>query len=272
MKIRLTLILTFASLGSCSSAPTPLDLYRSMEAGAKSIFIAYYPQMDAGQRRMLLNVEDPRLARRQVENWNLQPRGLDRSPASRTLTSLEILTDQNSPLTDARPIPLRAVLHYQDGRSLDVSNDVRWHALPELGAIDRNHVFRTDCAFSDVQVSANFYDEREGTRTFQIRRPLKNLELRVNEESLTPDGSEYVSLRLIAHCQDGSSSDVSCQASWSMARDFGQIGPCGNTHFQVSKGRYGDLTPVQASYGGLNVTKTVHLPSDPALRNAISSQ
>jgi hypothetical protein len=116
------------------------------------------------------------------------------------------------------------------------------------------------CLASDLTVVATFLDEREGSRTLRIRKPLRGLELILNKSLASPRPEEYLKFDVIAHCEDGSSTDVSCQSDWRSSSKGGSIHGCGHYRITSKKILAEDPVEVSASYGGQSVTRKIRVP------------
>ena len=252
----------------CACADAPLmERYEQLSSDGKHVFLAYYPVLTQDQRDELLA---SRGSRSLGENWRIEDKELRArvdpfpsfmgNPSSYTLTALNVEIPRKEPIRDGGPLEIHAILKYADGRTSEVTRDVEWRVVPpELGNINKNKL-RYDCLASDITVVATFLDEREGSRTLRIRKPLRGLELRLDKALASPKPSEFLKFDVIAHCEDGSSTDVSCQSDWSSPSKAGSIHGCG--HFQITSNKILAEDPVEisASYGGQSVTRKIRIP------------
>jgi hypothetical protein len=265
----LLLLLLLFPLQSCSS-PTPRQLYWSLEADSKRVFLAYYPLLNPEQREALLNGSATEVAAR---SWSFEnsPVGkksaempkLTEDPSHYTLKDIHISGNPElevDEITQGKSINLRAELRYQDGRKADATDDVVWTIEPAtLGHID-GKTLRFACVSSDLIVGADFYHERQGARTFRIRKKVAALEIAVDGASLGFDRSQYVGLKLVARCADGTESEVSCQAQWrSLSPQAVDVSGCGNLTIVSQELVNLDPVTVSATYGGVTTTRAIPL-------------
>jgi hypothetical protein len=256
------------SLIACSTSAPLMDRFQNLDYDAKSVFLAYYPYLTADQRNDLL---DPgKNPRELIEGWagqfndpKKQVGSFDEmmnNPANRKITSIEIKTDSPDVIDKGTQIPLHAFAHYVNGTTVEVTPDTAWRVEPKLGEIE-DSTLNFECVQSEISLIANFLGEKESTKVIEIRKPLDSLEMKVPESYTGIDTGYNFQLILLAHCQDGTVSDVSCQASWKSVSSGGKISGCGNFVVSSKEKLVQDALNVTASYGNLSIRKTLQPPS-----------
>jgi hypothetical protein len=263
--IRLGALAALLALTACITgrprAPAPLP----GDADFKRAFLANYPELTPEQRAQML--EEPGQWRALLTSWNLlahfcaQPTPRQRMEFVGT-TDNHTFRDLRIVIADTAPEPaLKAVLVYRDGRETDVTRDVKWNVEPKLGHVETSEGgvprLATACMASDLQVSADFYGQRTGTLWIPVHKELTQLEIRGMES--TENG-----VRLIAWCADGESSDVSCQADWTIQSEAYEIHGCGELRRKSpfdpnAKDTEPTNAVIRAAYGELQTAKTLRL-------------
>lgn len=259
------LILTFAACSTLfhSSEPEYVERYRELDGIQKKAFIAYYPRLQPHERARLIeeleNRVPPEIAYLHIQENARAAKGLEpipnASPVPIPTHHLSGLTIETTGPTGSRSLELRAVARYSDGESAEVTADVVWTVEPALASI-RGNTLRYDCVHSDVEVNARFFDDAEAKRVIPLLKDLRSIELERGDPADAKDHSEFVKLRLVAHCADGTTSDVTCQADWKISTAGLEMRGCGTIH------RLGPASQalVSVSYGGLEATRAIELP------------
>lgn len=238
---------SFLSIG-CSSTPLLLEKYRLLSLESKRLFIANYPSLRPSQRIDFL--EEPGNPAFLLNEWKILPQ------KNQKLSSIEIQTD---PLVSSgSEVPLKAFAIYENGKKLDVTRDVQWQAFPETAKIRDSRLTYT-CGHSDIYITANFFDQTEGKFVLQLRKPLREIKIQVADSAQSFDQDEHVELKLSAYCQDGSSEEVSCQASWKVDPSDGKVLGCGYFHLSPKALKKREAI-VRASYGGSQISQKILLP------------
>jgi hypothetical protein len=242
------------ALSSCSQAPTLTDRYRDLDSDRKIIYLAYYPLLTSEQRETLLDPESES-PKELIERWKIKANysfeDLFRDPRHHMIRSLEI--------TEAPPGEFHATAHYADDRDVDVTDDVTWKTTPPQVSMKGN-ILHSSCLSDTAVVSATFLDEQQGSIRVPIHKVLDHLELRIDDAYLASDNGYNFKLELIAHCQDGSRADVSCQSDWSASSLAGDISGCGNFSISNRERFVQDALKVTAQYGEMAVTRILPVP------------
>lgn len=247
---------------SCATTPNPPDSQLPGDAEFKRAFLAYYPELTPEQRDQLMSAPDAWKA--SLAEWGIlkrfysqpnpnEPVEFSGSSDNYTFRDLRIV------VADSAPEPaLKAVAVFRDGREFDVTRDVRWIVFPKLGHIEitEGGVPRlvSGCMASHLEVSADFYGERQGTLLLPIKKNIERLEIRGME-------STENAVKLVAWCRDGETTDVSCQADWDIQSPDYEIHGCG----QLRRKHVApdDTEPknavIRAAYGSLDTSKTFRL-------------
>lgn len=277
--------------------------YRAMDPDTRRVFLAYYPVLNPLQRRLF--AENWRKSYRLLKHWKLDTLYFDTSSefghevdtdqfnysldtkdieldtvrefqgerSSYSIERVEITkagTKKEGNIYEGLTVPLKAIVHYADGRKVEATRDVLWSAEPSSLARVEEAELRFECASSDIHVSADFLGERIETATFRVRKPLHSLELNLTGSSLTWDENEFFTFEAIARCADGTSAKVSCQSQWSVvSEEQGEISGCG--HFRIktlpdsttsesASPKSASTVEIKVSYGGLTTIKRFVLP------------
>jgi hypothetical protein len=257
---------------ACSSTPSITDRYISIDSDRKIAFLAYYPDLTPVQRDELLDPysDSPRNL---IKNWNVTPsRTFDdvvTDPRSHTITNLEIKpVDSQIVVKSGHAMTFKAIAHYADQREADVTSDAVWKATPDQVDIKKGKI-QFGCLHSEGDVSANFLNEQQGSVPVEYELPIHNLELRISDSYLAANHDFGYQLTVIAHCEDGSTADVSCQATYKSESDFAEVTGCGNlTIGSPDKDRHkfnesstsADPLRVSAQYGGTSVSRELSPP------------
>jgi len=176
------------------------------------------------------------------------------NPKNRKIDSLEIKIDSPTTVTSGSKIPVHSFAHYANESTAEVTPDTTWRVEPKLGQVEEgNLIFQ--CVHSEVSLIANFLGEKESTQIIDIEKPLDSLELKVSESYVGVDTGYGFQLILLAHCKDGSVSDVSCQASWKSVSSGGKVSGCGNFIISSKEKLVQDALNVTAHYGDLTIQK-----------------
>lgn len=235
-------LLALALLAATGCSGMPLrSRFQLLDPAEQKAFIATYPELSEAERRRLEDGGYPKKLTPQQE-----------SRISDRIASLDI---EASPSAESyskeKTVILKAWLRYEDGRRADATRDVTWSVQPGFARLDGNELL-LECAHSDVEVSAEFFGQRTGRRTFRIRKPLEEIEIRQDQafSGFNVDGIARVLLQ--AFCQDRSSSDVSCQATWKSRSPAIEIAGCGYVRVRDPELLAKDpAVNVEATYGGL---------------------
>lgn len=223
--------LAAASLSTGCSSGDPLGRYREMDGESKVVFLNLYPELTPSQRNSLLTGSsylDP------LRELKLNPDVFFKDRARRSPVRLEVVPQD---LTDSG-VELRAWLHYRDGRKVDVTRESTWVVFPKLVSLQGGSPVKASwgCMSSDAVVNASFFGELEGKTTLRPRKRVRELIVTLDESSQSVESvGSRTRLKAVAHCEDGTSQDVSCQADWKLLPDpdFNsprEIGGCGLYH------------------------------------------
>ena len=260
------------SFSGCASTPSMTDRYVSVDSDRKIAFLAYYPDLTPEQRDELLSPDsDP--PRALIKAWNAHPsRDFDdmvSDPQTHTIKRLEIKPiDAQIVVKSGHSLSFKAIAHYADQREADVTEDAVWKATPEQVEVKKGKT-KFGCLHSEGDVSANFINEQQGSVPVEYELPIHQLELRISDAYLAANHDFSYRLTVIAHCEDGSTADVSCQATYKPESDFAQISGCGNLTIgspDKERNRFNehstsaDPLRVSAQYGGASVTRELPPP------------
>jgi hypothetical protein len=246
---------------ACSSTPSLVERYREVDSDRKIAYLAYYPVLTPEQRDEVLSSEtdSPRAL---IESWKVDTsrsyEDFVKDPRHHTIKTLEIVDTLNH---------FQAIAHYADGRKVDVTQDAVWKATPTQLEMKGN-ILQYSCVNAEAVVSADFIGESGGSLHFDINKPLDYLELRVSDSYLAADQGFNYKLDAIAHCKDGTHSDVSCQADWKSSGSIGEVSGCGN--FSISERQklsseksfasLGETFQVTVRYAGLSQSRILPAP------------
>ncbi|MCM2322197.1 MAG: hypothetical protein NDJ90_02940 [Oligoflexia bacterium] len=233
-------------LQACSSVPLRKS-YEDLTLEGRMTFLARFPDMNDAQRREFL-------AR--------QPRPNELPPEQAyTIVALELSTSAPLPVSSGQELPVRATVRYAGGKSADATHYVDWRT--EGAPVTLEHgTLRYGCLASDVLVAADFFSEREGRKIIEFRKPLRRLEVLYQDPTSKIERSEYYRLAVIAHCEDGTASDVSCQANWESSSPYLKVGNCGQLRVAPGRETPADFEAhIVVTYGGLRAGKRVLIPA-----------
>jgi hypothetical protein len=254
---RLVTVMAVVTLICACAKPTVRERYGELDSEMRDFFIAYYPDLNHQQRKSLLDhPESPDLL---LESWNVPLKKPGDLRLARQIESFAVLPSNTEPLTKNTYVELHGFLTYKDGRHTEVTNDVQWRVEPSPSWMDGS-ILRFGCQSADVTVVASFLSEPELTRTYSIRKKVRALRITVDESSQVMEASEYVKLKAIAYCADGSESDVTCQVSWQPDPDAARISGCGYLHLLSKQPVHEGFARVGATYGGVTRVERVPLP------------
>jgi hypothetical protein len=262
-------LLVFFAVAACSTPKTVTERFQSLDYDAKSVYLTYYPYLTSDQRGDLLSIEDGN-PRALIESWSGElndPRhevgSFDEmmgNPARRKIAALEIKVDSPDRISSGTEIPVHAFAIYSGGRiAAEVTQDTAWRVDRNLGRIEDGKL-RFECVDSDLSIGASFVGEQEATKVLEIRKPLSSLQLKVAETYTGADTGYNFKLILLAHCQDGTVSDVSCQADWSSESLGGKVQGCGNVLIRSKEKLADDGLFVTARYGTLSIRQKLQPP------------
>jgi len=247
------LVMTFTGCAGASLS----ERYQDQDLETRTLFLTYYPDLNTQQRKTLLSHQQE--PEKLIAEWGIRKSPLHGKPKNQVVGALKIRPRSELEITRGTRLDLTAILEFKDGREVDVTEDVSWHVLPSVARMQKNSL-RFECASSDVTVTASFYGEREGSETYRIRKPFKNIEVGIAEISQGIDRSDYVRMKVLAHCQDGTVADVTCQSELSIAPEIGKTAGCGQLQILSPAVLRDGQIRVNAQYGEHSVTRWVVLP------------
>lgn len=253
-KQQLLAVTWLAAAVSCSTPPTNWERYEAMDGDAKATFLAYYPVLDHAQRRqVLMSMESPELL---IKSWGIPLRKDILKPRALNLGRLSMTPTLTAPVTEGTYLNFQSFLNYRDGQRFEMGEDVHWQVTPPVATLEGS-VLRYGCLHSDVGITANLFNEAETSQRIEFRKPLADLEIRLREESQGVDATDYLRLRVIAHCKDGTTTEVNCQANWSVSPDEGESLGCGNIRVTSKLALKDHQITVTATYGPIKRTQKV---------------
>jgi hypothetical protein len=224
---------------SCSSTPTLRERFSFLDGDDKQKYLALYPDMTPAERSDFLT--HPALTEHETETLK-KYRSVQ---SSALLESLAVSADPK----------LKAILHYRDGRSVDVTSDTEWDVHPKLARVKGDHL-EIFCAHSNFILTGNFLNEVQGSTEIEMRKPLRALSVSLDESTRSFQKTELLKLQAEVSCQDGTSSDVSCQARWFCDSKAVEISGCGD--LRVVGNAPAEIR-VSAEYGGQRASKQIYL-------------
>jgi len=215
------------------------EAFSALDGDEKLKFIALYPDLTANEREDFLN--DPHLSAREEELTK-------RYRSIQTAAELSALELSYEP-------QLKAVLHYRDGREVNVSHEVSWDIHPPLARINGDQL-ETQCANSGFVLSANFLNEIQSSTAVKTHKPLRSLIVSLDESSHSFQKTELLKLEAKAFCQDGTASDVSCQVHWASNSSGVEVTGCGDLRVV---GKSPTDVQITAEYQTTRATKQIYL-------------
>lgn len=261
-------------LVGCSTTEPEVVRFQNLDYDAKTVFLAYYPYLNADQKEALLagNANPEEL----IQSWAGQFNDphhevgsfeeMMNNARNRRIVSLEIETDASEPITSGNQITARAFAVYSNEKKVEVTPDVDWRVEPAAAKVEKN-VVEFGCLSGEMTISANFLQEKEGSRTIIVKKPIQSIEIALSEATLGEDKSFNYQLALLAHCKDGTQSDVSCQAQWRAVNssgeeidDYGNISGCGSWVISKKQQRSGESMIANARYADRSVRKVLQPP------------
>jgi hypothetical protein len=258
--LALVLALVPALAAGCAGTPPLADRYRDLDSEGKAAFLAYYPLLKPEERLALIDSaggSETWLRAWALEDADLRKR-LEPFPAfkgrkrAHRVVGMDVAPAKEGawpPIRGGTRVELRATARWADGRSADVTEDSTWSVEPPVARMD-GAALEFGCLASDVTVTADFLRERTGSLTVPIRKSLKELRVKLAESHHGMDGHPYLRFTATAVCDDGTETDVSCQADWGGTDPrLGRLVSCGN--FRTRRGADLDDVPfrVEARYG-----------------------
>jgi hypothetical protein len=250
------LLVATAVFSACSSTPSPQAQFHTLDSEAKEALILNYPELSAEQRASLLGAGED--APQVLAGWVSEDEALKKTIGPRLKMSPEQRHDHDLVRIELRgdDSKLRAYALYRDSREADVSADVKWEFNPPLGSLSPDGAIQWRCAASDVVVSASFFGEWQAERTFSPARKVTRLEIQISGATQFIDSLQTTNLVAIAHCEDGTSSEVTCQSQWNVRSPNIEISGCGHLRF-LSSANPEALETLEASYGGITAQRKV---------------
>lgn len=260
--------LLLLAFSACSTEPLTSDRFQTLDYDSKIVFLTYYPYLTRDQKDEFLASED-KSPREMIQSWSgqfddpyHQVGSFDEmmnNPINRKIKTLEIKLDTPEPITQGNKTTARAFATYENGRTVEVTQDTEWKVEPRLAQFEKN-VLSFDCVHSDLTINANFLNEKEASKPLEIRKPIASLEVKIADGYIGADTGYNFQLSLTAHCKDGSTSDVSCQGLWKSVATGGKIEGCGNFVVTSKEKLDQDALTVIARYGDRSVRKTLRAP------------
>ncbi len=242
-------------LASCSNAPLRESFQELPNDSQRDLYIRYYPILDHDQRRALIH-----------HSWDKAP---DETKAivfppnvdldKHRISNLEIKTTPNKVITEDSSIEFTGTLGYTSGLKSDATEDITWSAAPDSVQLKENKL-TFKCLSSDIHLTGDFMGYKKAVLPIQIRKPLKSLTLTVGDQAMSVEDDVHIKMILVAHCKDGTSTDVSCLASWKSLDRIGEMKGCGMFHVNAKKVLPGHKITFRAEYGGHFIEKLVPLP------------
>jgi hypothetical protein len=265
----LLLLLTALTLSACASSPLR-ERFAALDGSEKAFFLRYYPIMTPNQRLAFAgHISD---SERFIESWSENEEFKNKlvnypgaKPGKKPFAPirLEISPERSNLVTEGSSLSLKAWLHYPEQVKVDATQDVTWTVQPESLATMDDSTLKVGCMASEVTVGANFLDEREGSRAFQIRKPLSTLHLGIDDSWRGNHRENPLrKLSLTAECADGTRADVSCQGSWVIAGERSEeleIRGCGYLHLKSKEWPRDLIVQISAEYGGKSVSKAIQI-------------
>jgi hypothetical protein len=152
-------------------------------------------------------------------------------------------------------------LVYRSGKRIDLEleDGVAFEFQPDLGRL-RGDRIDFSCVATEVVIYSKFLNALSSAQVFNPRKKLDSLSLGIHDAWKSAGNSPgQLQLKLEARCQDGTQSDVTCLAQWSMLSSESagaKLGPCGRLEGTHS----GDRLRVRARYGPLSSESTITAP------------
>jgi hypothetical protein len=250
------------AVAACSTAPKRSHSLLPGDMEFKRAFLAYYPDLSAEQRDQLIG--SPDTWRMNLTQWGILNRFYSQPNPREPLeysgdTDNHTLRDLRIELADTSSEPeLKATLVYRDGRSVDATRDVKWTVYPKLGWVEISEHSTprlvSGCIDTELEISADFYGERQGTLLLPVKKPIVRLEIQGVE-------STENAVKLVAWCENGETTDVSCQADWEIQSAEYEVHGCGQLrrlHAIPAESEPVNAV-IRAAYGSHETAKTLRL-------------
>ena len=236
------LLLCFNSiLSACASTPTPRDSYRLLDGDKKKSLILIYPDLTPEERmEHFSKPESLKFTPQQLELLKRYANG------KRRVDALEI---------QIHKLKLSAILRYSDGAFVDVTDETEWSIQPPLARLDGNKL-KLGCIRSEIVIGANFLDEAESSIKIPVKKTLKLLKIRSDGATDSFQKTDTLHFVLIAECRDGTSNDVSCEATWSSSSSAIAVTGCGKVQVISTPS---ESVMITATYGDKSIRKQIEL-------------
>lgn len=246
------------SLGffSCSK-PTLRETFQASDAQRKALLLAVYSDLTPDQRKELLSHPGDPISL--LQEWGVGSTGLWSDPKSFAPRTLVVETQAVTPVKTGRTLPLQAFLLHRDGKTrTDVTADVQWTAQPKLAWISGPGRLDYECLAQDVEVNADLLGERAAHIVIPFRKKITALSVEVAESSQVIEKSDYLQLKVLAYCEDGTQSEVTCQSSWKLPKGLGRVSACGSLQiFDREAFRTGEFD-ITTEYAKIQMTRRLH--------------
>lgn len=250
------------TLNSCATSTSSMEQFRALEGDAKIAYLDAYPDLSPEQKTDFLanrgSLRQLMSANNTANNTLNDTKAAIPRPIRKPL-SLQMEPLFSAPITEGNTIDFKAYVNYSDGRKVESTSDVTWQALPSLVKVHTNQL-HYECVYSDISISASFFDEVKTTQVIAFKKPLDTIGVQVAESSSIIDNSAFIKLNSRAICKDGTVTEISCQSVWKADPEWGRFFNCGQLQPSAKSWLEGAAI-VTVSYGPITVTRKIFLPA-----------
>jgi hypothetical protein len=144
--------------------------------------------------------------------------------------------------------------------SIEITQWVKFRVFSEFARLDNfTHVI-VGCGVGDIVVEADLFGEARAEQKIAVHKPVRDLLIEMDAKGDNLEQSRQQRARLVAFCEDGTQSEVSCGAEWKMLSGAASVRACGKLEVRHEPVR------VQASYGGKRTAAEIYFNRREAMK------
>lgn len=248
---RVSLAITLALAAACSTSSKRPEEFSDRAGDEKLYFMAYFPYLTDPERERFLQSEmlDYDTLSELPPDDGAPPAKLPKLtdiPKSATIRYLRI-----EALPSSKGFALGAYARWEGAaEEIDITRWVKWKSFSEFARVEnpRRNELVVGCGTGTVSIEADFMGYARKEERIAVDKSVQRILVELDARTDDLSNTHRQKARAVAYCSDGTQSDVSCGADWSMASGNARVFACGK--LEVND-RPGDApVRVRASYGG----------------------